>query len=97
MKKKKCAMCDKRLYKNVCIKSHEELNYTYFSYGEVCLNNYYPENGDYEDDEYDFNKIPQEIYEQVIDAYEKKHGKDKRDSLLWCGCFPKDWINNKIK
>ena len=92
MKKKKCAMCDKRLYKNV-----KKPNGSYVSYGEVCLNNYYPENGDYEEDEYDFNKIPQEIYEQVVNTYEKKHGKYKRDSLLWCGCFSKDWINNTIK
>jgi hypothetical protein len=99
MKTINCEMCGKILFKNN-VKPPEGLNFLYHDIDfnkSVDLRLYFPDDGDYYDDDHDFERIPQDIYDQVITAYEKKHGKGCRVRPNWCGCYSKDWFNHWLK
>jgi hypothetical protein len=99
METKNCEMCGKQLFKKY-VEPPEGMHWLYHDADlnkSVNLNEYFPDTGDYYEDDYDFTKIPQKIYNQVITAYEKKHGRGCNTRPTWCGCYSKDWFDYWLK
>ena len=66
-------------------------------YDVVGIKDYFPEDGDYYEDDYNFDAINKERYDAVVDAYEELYG--ERSRPVWCGCYACDWrkLNQALK
>jgi hypothetical protein len=56
----------------------------------VNLEEYYPNEEDFDISQYTFERVSKERYDEVVDAYEDVYGKNSRPT--WCGCYDHNWF-----